>query len=382
MLNTTATNLCRNAGVRIGTLCTPNDDTEVQGVCECCNRKSTSLWTVPAAHLDNVMKGAAKVMQEKRAENVCRREMALFPPSLTCAPTSRARAHEDDLKKKSISALKKKIRQHSIRLDATSMQDEATMVKALSDKDKVDAGEATRGPPKVRDRIRELALQQPMQICMTCTITFHQAHASATPGSNLESIMWSEVCALAQRVDKPGLLKAVQPHARKSTTTDIFGLGDLSDKVGQDITWYEDGDEREGTVALIATDREGGDLKAYVVSNDNSIHMQTVEPWTELPIDELQKASNTKKCHIERLYLRRREAGRSNLQKRHGNPERLPLDAEDEVSAIKSNFAEADYIIEESINDPNALLYCLAKHAQCKRHAARSPLPNNARRDS
>ena len=28
MLNTTATNLCRNAGVRIGTLCTPNDDAE------------------------------------------------------------------------------------------------------------------------------------------------------------------------------------------------------------------------------------------------------------------------------------------------------------------------------------------------------------------
>jgi len=29
MLNTTATNLCLNDGVRIGTLCTPNDDTEV-----------------------------------------------------------------------------------------------------------------------------------------------------------------------------------------------------------------------------------------------------------------------------------------------------------------------------------------------------------------
>jgi len=77
MLNTTATNLCRNAGVRIGTLCTPNDNTEVQGVCECCNRRSTTLWTVPAAHLDNAMKGAVKVMQEKRAENVCRREMAV-----------------------------------------------------------------------------------------------------------------------------------------------------------------------------------------------------------------------------------------------------------------------------------------------------------------
>jgi len=172
--------------------------------------------------------------------------------------------------------------------------------------------------------------------------------------------MWSEVCALAQRVNKPGLLKAVQPHARKSTTADIFCLRDLADKVGQGITWYEDGDEREGTVALIATDREGGDLKAYVVSNDNSTHLQTVEPWTELPIDVLQKASDTKKCHNERLYLRRREDGRSNLPKRHGHPERLPRDAEDEITAIKSKFAEADYVIEESMNDPNALLYCLA----------------------
>jgi hypothetical protein len=360
MLNTTATNLCRNAGVRIGTLCTPNDDTEVQGVCECCNRRSTSLWTVPAAHPDNAMKGAVKVMQEKRAENVCRREMALFPLSLTCAPTPRARAHEDDLQEKSTSALKRKITKHSIRLDATSRQDKAAMVKALSDKDKVDAGEATRGPTRVRDRIRELASLQPTQICMTCTITFHQAHASATPGSKLESIMWSEVCALAQRVDKPGLLKAVQPHARMPTTADIFGLGDLADKVGQDITWYEDGDEREGTVALIATDREGGDLKAYVVSNDNSTHLQTVEPWTELPIDVLQKASDTKKCHNERLYLRRREDGRSNLPKRRGNPERLPRNTEDEITAIKSKFAEADYVIEEPMNDPNALLYCLA----------------------
>ena len=362
MLNTTATNLCRNAGVRIGTLCTPNDDTEVQGVCECCNRRSTSLWTVPATHLDNVMKGAVKVMQEKRAENICRREMALFPLSLTCAPTPRARAHEDDLKKKSTSALRKRMTKHSIRLDATSRQDEAAMVKALSDKDKVDAGEATRGPPRVRDRIQELASQQPMQTCMTCTITFHQAHASATPGSKLESIMWSEVCALAQRRDKPGILRTVPPELRKTTTADIFGRGDLAEMIGHEVTWYENGDERVGTVALIATDREGGPLKAYVVNNDMPTQMQTVEPWTELPMDEIQKASDTKNCHNERLYLRRREAGRNKPPTRHGNPERLLLDAEDEISAIKSKFAEAGYVIEERTNDPSALLHCLAEN--------------------
>ena len=115
-------------------------------------------------------------------------------------------------------------------------------------------------------------------------------------------------------------------------------------------------------MALIATDREGGDLKAYVVSNDKSTHMQTLEPWNELPIDELQKARETKKCHNERLYLRRREDGRSNLPTRPDNPERLPPDAKDETSAIKCTFAVAGCVIEESINDRNALLYCLAEN--------------------
>ena len=92
--------------------------------------------------------------------------------------------------------------------------------------------------------------------------------------------------------------------------------------------------------------------------------MMASEPWTELPIDVLQKASDTKKCHNERLYLRRREAGRRNLQTRQGTPERLPPDAEDEMSAIKSKLAEAGHVIEEPINDPNALLYCLAENVE------------------
>jgi hypothetical protein len=238
-------------------------------------------------------------MQEKRAENVCRREMALFPPSLTCAPTPRARAHEDDLKKKSIPALRKKVAKHSIRLDAASRQDGAAMVKALSDKDKVDAGEATRGPSRVRDHIQKLVKHQPMQVCMNCTITFHQTHASKTPGSNLESAMWSEVCALAQRRDEPGILRPVPPELRKTTTADIFGRGDLAEMIGHEVTWYENGDERVGTVALIATDTEGGALKAYVVKNDVSTYMQSEEPWTELPIYEIEKASDTKNCHNE-----------------------------------------------------------------------------------
>jgi len=227
--------------------------------------------------------------------------MALFPPSLTCTPTPRARAHEDDLKKKSIPALRKKITKHSIRLDATSRQDKAAMVKALSDKDKVDAGEAQQGPTRVRDHIQKLVKQQPMQVCMNCTITFHQTHASKTPGSNLESAMWSEVCALAQRRDKPGILRPVPPELRKTTTADIFGRGDLAKMIGHEVTWYENGDERVGTVALIATDREGGPLKAYAVNNDMSTHMQNEEPWTELPMDEIQKASDTKNCHNERF---------------------------------------------------------------------------------
>jgi len=130
--------------------------------------------------------------------------------------------------------------------------------------------------------------------------------------------------------------------------------------IGHEVTWYENGDERVGTVALIATDTEGGALKAYVVNNDGSTYMQSEEPWTELPIYEIEKASDTKNCHNERLYLGRREAGRNKPPTRHDNPERLLLDAEDEISAIKSKFAEAGYVIEERTNDPNALLYCLA----------------------
>jgi len=74
------------------------------------------------------------------------------------------------------------------------------------------------------------------------------------------------------------------------TTADIFGRRDLAEKVGQDITWYEDEDERDGTVALIATDREGETLKAYVVSRHMSTHAQTGEPWIKLSIDEFQRA--------------------------------------------------------------------------------------------
>ena len=96
MLNTTATNLCRNAGVRIGTLCTPNDDAEAQGVCECCNRRSTSLWTVPGTHSNAAMNKAATVMQVRRARNICRREMAPFPP---LPPPPRANTASPSLRK-------------------------------------------------------------------------------------------------------------------------------------------------------------------------------------------------------------------------------------------------------------------------------------------
>jgi hypothetical protein len=160
-------------------------------------------------------------------------------------------------------------------------------------------------------RPEHLVIHQPMQICMNCTTTFHQTNSTETSGSNLEATVWSEVCALAQRVDKPGILRAVPSERRKMTTADIFGRRDLAEKVGQDITWYEDEDERDGTVALIATDREGETLKAYVVSRHMSTHAQTGEPWIKLSIDELQRARETKKCHNERLYLRRREEGRS-----------------------------------------------------------------------
>jgi len=209
-------------------------------------------------------------------------------------------------------------------------------------------------------RPEHLVIHQPMQICMNCTTTFHQTNSTETSGSNLEATVWSEVCALAQRVDKPGILRAVPSERRNMTTADIFGRGDLAEKVGQDITWYEDGDEREGTVALIATDREGGTLKAYVVSSDMPTHAQTGEPWTELSIDELQRARETKKCHNERLYLRRREEGWSTPPRRHDYPVRPSPDVEDKISAIKRAFAEAGYVMEEPTEGPNALLHCLA----------------------
>ena len=82
------------------------------------------------------------------------------------------------------------------------------MVKALPDQDKEEVGEAQRGPPRVRDHIKKLVKHQPMQVCMNCTITFHQTHAGKTPGSNLESAMWSEVCALARTTDRAGRARA------------------------------------------------------------------------------------------------------------------------------------------------------------------------------
>jgi len=125
-------------------------------------------------------------------------------------------------------------------------------------------------------------------------------------------------------------------------------------------SWYEDGDEREGTVALIATDREGGTLKAYAVSSDKPTDAQTGERWTELSIDELQRARETKKCHNERLYLRRREEGRSTPPRRRDYPVRPSPDVDDKISAIERGFAEAGYVMEKPTEDPNALLHCLA----------------------
>lgn len=174
--------------------------------------------------------------------------------------------------------------------------------------------------------------------------------------------MWGEVCALAQRADKPGILRAVPPQARKTTTADIFGRGDFAEKVCHDVIWYEDGNEREGIVALIATDREGGNLKAYVLRSEPT-QTQTEEPWIELSIDELQQAIDTKKCQDERLYLRLREMDKSNPPTRHASLERPFSDAEDEKSAIQRNFAEAGYVMERPTNAPNALLYCLAGNA-------------------
>jgi len=126
------------------------NDAEAQGVCECCNRRLTSLWTVPGTHSNAAMNKAATVMQVRRARNICRREMAPFPPlPPPREPTPRARAYEKMLKRTSVQALKNMMLELALPLDTTkSTPLKATMVKALADQDKEDAGEAPRGPPQ------------------------------------------------------------------------------------------------------------------------------------------------------------------------------------------------------------------------------------------
>ena len=100
--------------------------------------------------------------------------------------------------------------------------------------------------------------------------------------------------------------------------------------------------------------------EGVVVSSDEPTHAQTGEPWTELSIDELQRARETKKCHNERLYLRRREEGRSTPPRRRDYPVRPSPDVDDKISAIERALAEAGYVMEKPTEGPNALLHCLA----------------------
>jgi len=75
--------------------------------------------------------------------------MAAFPPLPPREPTPRARAYEKMLETASVQALKIMMLELALPLDATKPTPiKATMVKALADQDKEDAGEAPRDPPR------------------------------------------------------------------------------------------------------------------------------------------------------------------------------------------------------------------------------------------
>ena len=304
MLSTTTTNLMKNLGAKPGSLHTPHSDKEPLGTCDCCNKLTSAMWRVPLKdHHSGPVRDAISAIQANRARNICRREMALFPPQAP-TPTSHARAEAYQQTHKYVATLRQLAADRGIHFSKAEKQTKKCVALALATQDEEDDGTAQRGPAEVRNKIRALVESTKMKACMSCTLPLQAAYASLQPGHNSDTTTWNTVRRLAQGKDTHSKLKAVLPNERLEPPADIFERGDLGRHTGRDVVWHDDaGHEHSGTIALIARDTEGGDLKAFVTEHITAEgEDQTQEAWSRLSTEELHRAIDTKASRDERHY--------------------------------------------------------------------------------
>jgi len=104
---------------------------------------------------------------------------------------------------------------------------------------------------------------------MSCILPLQAAHASLKPGHSSDNTTWRTVRRLAQEKDTHPKLKAVPLNGRLEPPAEIFERGDLGRRhTGRNVVWHDGaGHEHSGTIALIARDTEGSDLKAFVTEH-------------------------------------------------------------------------------------------------------------------
>jgi len=193
--------------------------------------------------------------------------MALFPP-LASTPTSHAKAEAYQRTHKYVTTLRQLAADRGIHFSKAEKQTKKCVALALATQDEEDDDTAQRGPAEVRNRIRALVESTKMKACMSCTLPLQTAYASLQPGHSSDNATWNTVRRLAQGKDTHSKLKAVLPNERLEPPADIFERGDLGRHTGRDVVWHDDaGHEHSGTIALIARDTEGGDLKAFVTEH-------------------------------------------------------------------------------------------------------------------
>ena len=302
MLSTTTTNLLKTLGARPGSLSTPHSDKEPLGTCECCNKATSAMWKVPNdVSTAGPVSEAIKTIQASRARNICRREMALFPPS-TPTPNTHIKANGYLLAHRTKATLCQLAADRGIHLGkAANQKMKDAVALALAAQDEEDNGTAQRGPTQVRDRIKALVESTPMKACLSCTLPLQIASVTPRAGCHSDTTTWNVVRRISQGKNKHSKIKTILPKDLLTPPQDILERGDLKRHTGRDVIWYDSaGHEHSSTVALIARDTEGGDLEAYVITHEQD--RQTQEPWTRLTMKELQRAIDTKASREERHY--------------------------------------------------------------------------------
>jgi len=156
MLSTTTTNLMKYLGAKPESLYTPHSVKETLGTCDCCNKPTSAMWGVPLKdHYSGPVRDAISAIQANRARNICRREMALFPP-LSPTPTSNARAEAYQRTHRYVVTLRELAADRGVHFSKANKQARKCAALALATRDKEDNATVQRGPTEVRERIKAL----------------------------------------------------------------------------------------------------------------------------------------------------------------------------------------------------------------------------------